>query len=375
MNIYSYSYDALPNKNPVFKTKSVAKTHRRTVPNPNAINTTSYSSSSIAVSAASSSAFSLSDAREPPTTPAQNASVLSKSAKKPKTISTPSSTGKGDKQQLQDTNSPSNTSSPSRKKSKNGPPANTSLLTNFFKSGVGAASTGETKVNVGADIEMSEANVMEKDSVVVLDDGDQVSGVAGKSEAVDLTEVSDKDVEMFVDLDVDKGDAMDTDVQKPFTPATPSNKTLAGTQQSTLTPGDFSPSTSTTANNTSNSNNSNQPSQNVPATTSYKIFHDENVNSFFRRLQFSPDGSLLVVPAGLYKEAKDLIKSLGASVDGTMSSNDGEDDKNENGDASLVKLKVGDKEKEVGGAGYAPSTNGVDMKHTVYVFTRGRIGG
>lgn len=34
-------------------------------------------------------------------------------------------------------------------------------------------------------------------------------------------------------------------------------------------------------------------------------FHSESFSSFFRRLSFSPDGSLLVVPAGLIKEKKD----------------------------------------------------------------------
>ncbi|KAJ1336408.1 hypothetical protein BSLG_007192 [Batrachochytrium salamandrivorans] len=34
----------------------------------------------------------------------------------------------------------------------------------------------------------------------------------------------------------------------------------------------------------------------------FRMFHDENLNSFFRRLAFSPDGSLLIVPAGLSRE-------------------------------------------------------------------------
>ncbi|OMH80247.1 Chromatin assembly factor 1 subunit B [Zancudomyces culisetae] len=36
--------------------------------------------------------------------------------------------------------------------------------------------------------------------------------------------------------------------------------------------------------------------------TSFKLFHDDNLNSFFRRLSFSPDGSMLYVPTGVYKE-------------------------------------------------------------------------
>lgn len=32
-----------------------------------------------------------------------------------------------------------------------------------------------------------------------------------------------------------------------------------------------------------------------------KMYHDETLVSFFRRLSFTPDGSLLIVPAGVYK--------------------------------------------------------------------------
>ncbi|KAL2912674.1 Chromatin assembly factor 1 subunit [Polyrhizophydium stewartii] len=40
-----------------------------------------------------------------------------------------------------------------------------------------------------------------------------------------------------------------------------------------------------------------------PAPKSTRIFHDENLTSFFRRLSFSPDGALLVAPAGSIKDA------------------------------------------------------------------------
>lgn len=36
-------------------------------------------------------------------------------------------------------------------------------------------------------------------------------------------------------------------------------------------------------------------------TGSYRLYHDENLVSFFRRLSFSPDGGLLITPAGLSK--------------------------------------------------------------------------
>jgi chromatin assembly factor 1 subunit B len=34
---------------------------------------------------------------------------------------------------------------------------------------------------------------------------------------------------------------------------------------------------------------------------SFRLYHDENLVSFFRRLSFSPDGGLLITPAGLSK--------------------------------------------------------------------------
>ncbi|GAA5802691.1 WD40-repeat-containing domain protein [Helicostylum pulchrum] len=37
------------------------------------------------------------------------------------------------------------------------------------------------------------------------------------------------------------------------------------------------------------------------STGSFRLYHDENLVSFFRRLSFSPDGALLITPAGLNK--------------------------------------------------------------------------
>lgn len=44
-----------------------------------------------------------------------------------------------------------------------------------------------------------------------------------------------------------------------------------------------------------------------------KYFHDDTFRSFFRRLQFSPDGSLLIVPSG-HAEADDCKKVLNATL-------------------------------------------------------------
>lgn len=38
---------------------------------------------------------------------------------------------------------------------------------------------------------------------------------------------------------------------------------------------------------------------------SLRLYHDENLVSFFRRLSFSPDGGLLITPAGLSKPSTD----------------------------------------------------------------------
>ncbi|GLJ54099.1 hypothetical protein SUGI_1158460 [Cryptomeria japonica] len=49
-------------------------------------------------------------------------------------------------------------------------------------------------------------------------------------------------------------------------------------------------------------------------TTKLHLFHDETLPSFFRRLQWSPDGSFLVVPAGIHKFSADSSSSNTAYV-------------------------------------------------------------
>lgn len=44
-----------------------------------------------------------------------------------------------------------------------------------------------------------------------------------------------------------------------------------------------------------------------------KYFHDDTFKSFFRRLQFTPDGSLLLVPSG-HMEAEDCKRVLNATL-------------------------------------------------------------
>lgn len=45
------------------------------------------------------------------------------------------------------------------------------------------------------------------------------------------------------------------------------------------------------------------------ATGSFRLYHDENLVSFFRRLSFSPDGALLITPAGLNKPMDSAVQS------------------------------------------------------------------
>ncbi|KAG2187101.1 hypothetical protein INT44_004771 [Umbelopsis vinacea] len=54
-------------------------------------------------------------------------------------------------------------------------------------------------------------------------------------------------------------------------------------------------------------NVANLTSSTAPATTgqTFRLFQDENLVSFFRRLAFSNDGALLITPAGLYKQTND----------------------------------------------------------------------
>ncbi|KAM9329300.1 chromatin assembly factor 1 subunit B [Gastrophryne carolinensis] len=44
-------------------------------------------------------------------------------------------------------------------------------------------------------------------------------------------------------------------------------------------------------------------------TKSYRIFHDDSMKSFFRRLTFTPDGSLLLTPAGCVEVGESLVNT------------------------------------------------------------------
>ena len=44
-------------------------------------------------------------------------------------------------------------------------------------------------------------------------------------------------------------------------------------------------------------------------TKSFKMFHDDTMRSFFRRLTFTPDGEVLIVPAGCMECGDKIINS------------------------------------------------------------------
>ncbi|KAG7466515.1 Chromatin assembly factor 1 subunit B [Solea senegalensis] len=41
----------------------------------------------------------------------------------------------------------------------------------------------------------------------------------------------------------------------------------------------------------------------------YRIFHDDSMRSFFRRLSFTPDGSFLIAPAGCVEIGENIINT------------------------------------------------------------------
>ena len=51
--------------------------------------------------------------------------------------------------------------------------------------------------------------------------------------------------------------------------------------------------------NTSNVTDIDDKDIKEPKTKSFRMFHDDTMRSFFRRLTFTPDGELLIVPSGV----------------------------------------------------------------------------
>ena len=102
--------------------------------------------------------------------------------------------------------------------------------------------------------------------------------------------------------------------------------------------------------------------QPTSGTGTIRMFFDETFPSFFRRLSFSPDGSLLAVPAGIYQNAVAAAKAkdLGIKVESM-----------ENGDECIVDGVDGDKKVMVGTSGCADG----EWKNTAYIFARGNITG
>lgn len=122
------------------------------------------------------------------------------------------------------------------------------------------------------------------------------------------------------------------------------------------------------ANPNSNSNTNTNPSaQPVPTSPSFVpqtgassllvpkasyLYHNETFTSFFRRLSFSPDGSLLLTPSGVYKHHH----QASATSAGGASNGNG----NTNGSAN--------------GSANSHDTPASDDSNTVYIYTRAGLG-
>ncbi|RUS25980.1 WD40-repeat-containing domain protein [Jimgerdemannia flammicorona] len=83
-----------------------------------------------------------------------------------------------------------------------------------------------------------------------------------------------------------------------------------------------------------------------PASTRFRIYHDENLVTFFRRLTFTTDGALLLTPAGLFKSG--LPGMVDAEESGDVI------------DAEGMGEKGREKERE-------------EIKNTVYVYARSTL--
>lgn len=59
----------------------------------------------------------------------------------------------------------------------------------------------------------------------------------------------------------------------------------------------------------------------ITTTGSFRLYHDENLVSFFRRLSFSPDGALLITPAGLNKSIDTVTPTIDIDDNGEELSN------------------------------------------------------
>ncbi|KAJ3414717.1 hypothetical protein HDV05_006154 [Chytridiales sp. JEL 0842] len=287
MNIYSYTRDEQPNKPLSFKTKTVAKVHRRTVANPNYIPPPPAAPTPLHAPSSSSSSSS-SSADTSPHPPSFSANTPSTLGANPPQRSVPG------------TPLPASSVKSSKKAKGLGTEAkgrkSVATLESFFK-------VEARKKEEEGDVEMGEAVGLDAaEAVVKVEEEEEKKDVveAAEMEGVETEKVVGGDQEMNVD-----------DPNATLLPCTPAPKQRSLTDTSsptntTTSPFKPVPVTPFPATTTATSNPS--------PTTSYKMFHDENLNSFFRRLQWSPDGSLLVVPAGLYKDPKDLAKTQPSSA-------------------------------------------------------------
>lgn len=116
-----------------------------------------------------------------------------------------------------------------------------------------------------------------------------------------------------------------------------------------------------------------------PAGRGFNLYHDETLVSFFRRLTFTPDGALLLTPAGVFKgvvtgtgETEEVAEDMEEKR--IEKEEDWEEKKTkEDGDGEKKKVKeevIGAEEKEK-----ESETEKVreEVRNTVYLYVRGAL--
>jgi chromatin assembly factor 1 subunit B len=74
----------------------------------------------------------------------------------------------------------------------------------------------------------------------------------------------------------------------------------------------------------------------------FRLYHDETLTSFFRRLSFTPDGSMLITPAGQYR--------------------------------APIQRTTTQKDDESSTATAAPQSSELEMRNTAYIYARRDFG-
>lgn len=118
--------------------------------------------------------------------------------------------------------------------------------------------------------------------------------------------------------------------------------TTAATSTSTSTHGQtkLAGDTDMAVDSSTEKEDASKPATRTPKT--FRLYHDETLTSFFRRLSFTPDGSMLITPAGQYRAP---IQKTGTQKDDESST-----------------------------AAPAPQASELEMRNTAYIYARRDFG-